>query len=49
MINNKITDKITKTSITSTQNSFETVRKETGKNEYDKELPKGKNVSQEKI
>ena len=28
---------------------FGTVRNETGKNEYDKELPKGKNVSQEKI
>ena len=49
MISNKIADKITKISISSTQNSFGTVRNETENNKYDKEIPKGRNVSPEKI
>ena len=47
-IRNEVTDKITKVSKTSRQNSLETVESETRSIEFDREMPRERYISPEK-
>ena len=48
LIRNEVTDKITKVSKTSRQNSLETVESETRSIEFDREMPRERYISPEK-